>query len=167
MNCCSAPAERTQRAALTRVSPRAAAVIAAVFALDRITKFLAHKYLDGTAGLDWGLLRLTYVENTGAAFSMLRGMNWLFAAVAAVFLGAMFFWREEIAACGRAARLGMLLIAGGALGNLWDRLSCGAVADFIDFRVWPVFNAADSFITVGAALMALAFYRGGEKRCAR
>ncbi len=53
------------------------------------------------------------------------------------------------------------LILGGAVGNLIDRLRFGSVVDFLDFRVWPVFNLADSCITVGAALLAVSFWRKG------
>jgi signal peptidase II len=53
------------------------------------------------------------------------------------------------------------LILGGAVGNLMDRLRFGSVVDFLDFRVWPVFNLADSCITVGAALLAVSFWRKG------
>ena len=51
------------------------------------------------------------------------------------------------------------LILGGALGNLADRVRFGGVVDFLDFRIWPVFNLADSCITIGAALLAVSFWR--------
>ncbi|MDD2774148.1 MAG: signal peptidase II, partial [Elusimicrobiales bacterium] len=84
---------------------------------------------------------------------------------AAAMLAGLFLYRKRIEEGGGAlAAAGLALVAGGALGNLWDRIAYGAVTDFIDFRVWPVFNAADSFISVGAALMAFAFcFNGADK----
>ena len=63
---------------------------------------------------------------------------------------------KELCAYGPLVKWGLVLILGGALGNLYDRIALGFVVDFIDLRVWPVFNAADSFITVGGVMLALA-----------
>ncbi len=62
---------------------------------------------------------------------------------------------------GRWVPVGLALVLGGALGNLLDRARFGGVIDFIDFRVWPVFNLADSCITLGAILLAVSFWRRG------
>ncbi|MDE2237203.1 MAG: signal peptidase II, partial [Elusimicrobia bacterium] len=59
-------------------------------------------------------------------------------------------------------RWGLLLVLGGALGNLYDRLAYGFVVDFIDLRVWPVFNVADSCISVGAACLMLGLWLSGD-----
>ena len=141
-----------------------ALTIASIFALDRVTKFFARKYLSGTGGIElFRWLHLTYTENTGAAFSMLRGMNWLFIAVSVALLAGIYISRKQIECYGRSAKLGLLFVTGGALGNLWDRIFYGAVTDFVDFRIWPVFNAADSFITVGGIMLAVAFYFDGQE----
>lgn len=103
--------------------------------------------------------------NPGAAFSFLAGesgwQRWLFAAIAAA-ATLLIVW---LLRRGRDAWycLGLALILGGALGNLWDRLTMGAVVDFLLFhyRGWffPAFNVADSAITVGAALLILDSFR--------
>jgi signal peptidase II len=100
------------------------------------------------------------VYNKGAAFSFLAGApGWqtpFFAAVAVVASAVVswLLWRHPGR---RLLCVGLALILGGALGNLWDRLEWGAVADFLDFHAfgwhWPAFNVADSAITVGAALL--------------
>jgi signal peptidase II len=100
---------------------------------------------------------LTYVENPGASFGMFSGRNWIFIPVTLCMLGALYHWRGYLARHGRAGVLGSVLVALGALGNLYDRAVYGFVVDFLDFRVWPVFYLADSYICVGGALLGWAF----------
>ena len=98
---------------------------------------------------------LNYVENTGAAFGMFQNGNALLILVMLVIIGYMVHSWQEITRGGRYATWGAVLILPGALGNLYDRLTLGFVVDFLDVRVWPVFNAADSYITVGAVLLGV------------
>ncbi len=108
--------------------------------------------------------------NTGAAFSFLAGASgwqrWLFAAIAAG-ATALIVWLLRRGG-DRWYCLGLALILGGALGNLWDRLTVGAVVDFLLFhwRDWyyPAFNVADSAITAGAALLILDSFRQRRPR---
>jgi len=107
-----------------------------------------------------GVLAFTHVENSGIAFGMLRGQGWgLIAISAAAAAGIVYYWRRLSR---RSARLNLLTVLGlalplgGAVGNLLDRIRLGQVTDFIDFGWWPVFNLADTAITVGAVLFALA-----------
>lgn len=134
---------------------RGALAVAAVFVADRLTKYWARHWLEPVSPVEVApFFHLSYVLNTGAAFGMFQGNN---AALMAVSLGllAVLFWSWKRWPEGdRWGRLGLALVAGGALGNLYDRLFYGCVVDFLDFRVWPVFNAADSCISVGAALLA-------------
>ena len=98
---------------------------------------------------------LTYVENTGAAFGMFQNGNALLIVVMiAVITFIVWSWRD-IAHYGKIAQWGGVLILTGAIGNLYDRITLGFVVDFLDFRVWPVFNVADSCITVGAVLVGI------------
>ena len=111
-----------------------------------------------------GLFNLTYLTNTGAAFGMLAGAPtvWrqvFFVGVAALALGVMVFSYRQFRSQGKIFAHAIGLIAGGAVGNLIDRLRFGAVVDFLDFYVgthhWPAFNVADSAITVGVGLFIL------------
>ncbi|MDP2757163.1 MAG: signal peptidase II [Desulfurivibrionaceae bacterium] len=111
-----------------------------------------------------GLFNLTYLTNTGAAFGMLAGAQTIwrqvfFVGVAALALGVMAFSYRQFRSQGKIFAHAIGLIAGGAVGNLIDRLRFGAVVDFLDFYVgshhWPAFNVADSAICVGVGLFIL------------
>jgi signal peptidase II len=138
-------------------------VAAGVIALDQVTKALVlHALADGPITLV-GPVRLNLTRNTAGAFG-LGGAAVPFLAVVA--LGLVVF----MASSGATTRhpqlaLAVGLVLGGALGNLADRLFRGhgflngAVVDFVDFRVWPVFNLADAAITVGCLLLVWAGWR--------
>ena len=116
-----------------------------------------------------GFFNLVHVFNRGAAFSLLADApGWqspLFAAIALVasVVIVVLLFRN---AAERLFCAGLALILGGALGNLWDRITLGHVVDFLDFHVlgyhWPAFNLADSAITLGAALVILDGFRGSK-----
>jgi signal peptidase II len=141
---------------------------AAVLAVDRISKTVVtgamhlHQSVD-VAG-DW--VRLTYIHNRGAAFGLFPGSRWFLIAVsvlaAAIVVRAA--WRG-----GRPRIMVPLgLILGGAVGNLIDRVRRGEVVDFLDVGLgahrWPVFNAADSAVTIGVAWLAVAVLFGRSDR---
>lgn len=100
---------------------------------------------------------LNYVENTGAAFGMFQHGNGLLIGVMVAVIGYIVWSWKDLTRYGRVAEWGCMLILAGALGNLYDRLTLGFVVDFLDLRVWPVFNVADSCITVGAVLVGVGF----------
>lgn len=138
---------------------------ALIFALDRISKILALKFLAPAGSLDvFPFFRLTYVENTGAAFGSFKNGNLYLALISALVLFIMFKWKAELDRLGAAARWGFVFITAGALGNIYDRLALGFVVDYFDFIVWPVFNVADSFICIGAGLIALAAVKDEIKK---
>ncbi len=138
----------------------------AVVALDQVTKAVALGQLafGAPVGVVDDLLSLTLVMNPGLAFGLLgtvpRGWRWVVAALSLVALAVLArVALRVLPAGGRAGRLAIGLIFGGAVGNLIDRARFGAVVDFVDVHWggwhWPAFNAADSAITVGVALLAL------------
>jgi signal peptidase II len=123
-----------------------------------------------------GFFSLTHTENTGAAFSLFADSNahWktvmlIAFSVIALTVVSVLLWKNQHAHV--VTGIGLSLIMGGALGNLWDRLARGRVVDFLLFNVkryqWPVFNLADSAIVVGAGLLVLEilFHKssGGEE----
>ncbi len=135
-----------------------------VVVLDRVSKWLVATNInlhDSIVVLP-GFFRLTHVQNTGAAFGLFAdsGSEWkiailvMFSVLALVVVSAL-LWKNSHAIT--TTGVGLSLILGGALGNLWDRLLSGRVVDFFDFYVgsyhWPAFNVADSAIVIGALLL--------------
>ena len=120
------------------------------------------------------MLNLTLAYNTGAAFSFLADesgwQRWFFAVLAFGVSGFLVAWLAREPANHRWQNIALSLILGGALGNLWDRLSNphGAVVDFIDVYYrdwhWPAFNIADSAITVGAVMLVTLTLFGKQER---
>lgn len=132
---------------------------AAIVAADQFTKYLtvANIALGGEVPFLPGLLRFTYVRNTGAAFSSFEGMQWLFALIFAVFTVAILWeYFKKPLPFTKFDRWCIAAIYGGGLGNMIDRVRLGYVVDMIEteFMEFPVFNVADCFITCGCiALM--------------
>ena len=134
--------------------------VGGIVAADQITKYLtvANIALYEDVPFIPGLLQLTYVQNTGAAFSSFEGQQWLFALIFAAFTG-MIIWefRKNTMGFTTFERWCIAAIYGGGLGNMIDRVRMGYVVDMIEttFVEFPVFNVADCFITCGCiALMA-------------
>lgn len=133
---------------------------AGIVAADQITKYLtvANIPLYGTAEAIPGLFHLTYVQNTGAAFSSFQGMQWLFVVVFAVFTVAIIWeFSKKALAFTTVERWAIAAVYAGGLGNMIDRLRLGFVVDMIrvDFIDFPVFNVADCFITCGCIFLLL------------
>ncbi|MGE5654165.1 MAG: signal peptidase II [Bacillota bacterium] len=103
------------------------------------------------------LLRLTYTHNRGAAFGILQNKRPLFIVIAAVVVGLLIYYREEITQGRTILKLALSLVAAGALGNLIDRALRGYVVDFLEFAFvsFPVFNVADMAIVTGVSLFVL------------
>jgi signal peptidase II len=133
--------------------------------LDQLTKLLVLQRiaLHDTVPVIPGLLNLTYVRNTGAAFGMLNAHDFAYKplVVAGLAMGALLgilWYAKTFAGESWAARYGFVLIVAGAVGNLIDRVTLGYVVDFVDvylgsWHFWA-FNVADAAITVGAILFA-------------
>ena len=155
-------------ASLTRPARLLAVIATAALALDLLTKYLVVEHLENEEPIRLlgGALLLDVSRNPGAAFSFAQGATVLFTAVAVTVVVVILRTARKLRSTPWACSLGLLL--GGALGNLVDRLfrspgvGRGAVVDFIDFRVWPVFNIADSAIVVGGLLAVLLSFRGYE-----
>jgi signal peptidase II len=97
---------------------------------------------------------LTHVKNTGAAFGILQNANVLFIVIALAVVLLIVVYHRQLAQGSWLLTVAFGLQVGGAAGNLIDRLVRGYVTDFVDVRVWPIFNVADSAIVVGTALLA-------------
>jgi len=125
--------------------------------IDQFSKFLIRQgmFVNESIPLLKNIFHITYVENTGIAFGLFpQGQIFFIAISLVVILFIIFLDRKRLVKSpGEKYYLGLVL--GGALGNLIDRLRFGFVIDFLDFRVWPVFNLADSAVCIGGILMAI------------
>jgi len=131
-----------------------------IVAADQYTKWLTVANIPLFGQMDFipGVVRLTYVQNTGAAFSAFEGMQWLFALVFLVLTG-LIFWEyfKKSMPFTKLERWCIAAIYGGGLGNMIDRVRLGYVVDMIEteFITFPVFNVADCFITCGCILLMI------------
>lgn len=143
-------------------------IAAAAAIADQITKAIVRR-TDVSLRLG-NLFALRRTHNTGAAFSMLSGSGLFLTVVTAVLIAAVMLWLvARPNAQPKWARAGLWLVAGGGLGNLYDRIVYGAVTDFIEplFVRFAVFNIADIAIVCGAFIAACAFYIDEKRRESR
>lgn len=129
---------------------------AVVFAADFVAKtYLRSHFAFTSTPVIKNIFHITVVFNEGAAFNILSGKTTflIYAGIIFILLFLLFLKNEKrtdtlfLLSCG--------LIMGGALSNLYDRITLGYVVDYLDFRVWPVFNISDSCITIGTGLLLI------------
>jgi signal peptidase II len=153
-------------AATRRVVVALTAIAPAVVVLDQATKMLIRAWL--AEGESWpgrdGLLRLSHVENSGAAFGVLQDGGTLLLAATVIGVVALGAYLILSAASGWLSVGPLALILGGATGNLIDRAIRGTVTDFIDPTRYPAFNVADSAIVIGVAALAWVALRQPDGR---
>ena len=136
-----------------------------VVLLDQLTKALAETFL--TPGTSHPVVahvfHLTLVENQGIAFGLFPGADKSLLVIITLSIAILIAVGLRSAKLPWKTHVGIGLILGGALGNWIDRIRVGAVIDFLDFRVWPVFNLADSAITIGVCLyLGLILFKKAE-----
>ena len=131
-----------------------------VVIIDQITKAIAvTKLASGPVPAIGDIVSLSLVRNTGAAFGLFRHQTTAFIFISLIAIAFTIFYLVK-----RKVNfyLPFALILGGAVGNLVDRLRFGYVVDFIDLHFWPVFNVADSCITIGAIFLFVMIMRGKD-----
>lgn len=129
-----------------------------IVGVDQLVKYLivANIPLYGQAPLVPGIIKLTYVQNTGAAFSMLSGMQWLFVVIFVLLTALLVFeYFKKPMPFTKFERFCIAAVYGGGLGNMIDRVFLGYVVDMFqtEFITFPIFNVADIFITCGCILL--------------
>jgi signal peptidase II len=144
-----------------------AATTLAVLALDRWTKGLAIEHL-----LDSGVrsqpilgeyIRFTYVENRGAAFGLLQNQTAFFIVVGVIVIGVIIASYRYMTEPPMLLNVCLGLQLGGAVGNLIDRIRVGYVVDFVDLTFWPVFNVADSAISIGVVVLLIMSFKASRE----
>jgi signal peptidase II len=144
-----------------------------IVALDQVTKALIDDFmtLHESRTIVEGLVRLTYVQNRGAAFGILseaglpyQSLMFSVVSLLALLAIALYAWRMPVQS--RLPQTALAMVMGGAVGNLLDRARLGYVIDYVDMywgpHHWPAFNVADSAITVGVALLVIDILRNPE-----
>ncbi len=135
-------------------------IAALVLATDQLTKFLVRANMSpGQSVPEEGIVRITYVTNTGGAFGLFANQTFLLLFTAVLGVVAILFYYRYLAFDSQLFRVGLALQMGGAVGNLIDRLVYRCVTDFVYVRVWgdfywPAFNVADLSIVTGVIAMA-------------
>jgi signal peptidase II len=148
-------------------------IVGVIVALDQVTKALVDDFmtLHESRTIVEGLVRLTYVQNRGAAFGILseaglpyQSLMFSVVSLLALLAIALYAWRMPVQS--RLPQTALALVMGGAIGNLLDRARLGYVIDYVDVywgaHHWPAFNVADSAITVGVALLVLDILRNPQ-----
>ena len=135
--------------------------------LDQLTKYLTVFFLKpiDTLPIIKDVIHLTYVENPGAAFGMMKDARWLFMTVSTVAIIGLSIYLFKKKSQTKLENIALCFIIGGGIGNMIDRVALGYVVDMIDFRLidFAVFNVADSFVCIGAGLLMLFIILTGVK----
>jgi len=137
-----------------------------VLLTDQVTKAMVRSSMEvgqSDPVID-GVLWLTRVHNTGAAFGLFRGQQGMLIIIAVTVLAAIAYVIARVRPERPAARTALALVSAGALGNLIDRVTLGGVTDFLDIGRWPVFNVADISLDVGVAILVWWVLFGKEHR---
>lgn len=128
--------------------------------LDQVTKIMVQQNIDLMESIPVinGIFHITYILNPNSAFGILKFPNTVFIIIGIlVILLIVFLLRKKIAQKDKLVFFALIFILGGSLGNMIDRLRVGSVIDFLDFRIWPIFNIADSALNIGLFLLIIHF----------
>ena len=119
--------------------------------LDQLTKYLVKTsfQLKESMPIISNIFHLTYIQNFGAGFGILQNQKWILIFISMIVIGIIFYYFDKIKEKELLLQALVAFILGGTVGNLIDRLLNGYVIDFLDFKIWPIFNIADSFVTMG------------------
>ena len=142
-------------------------IIVVVVALDQLTKYLiqANLELNSSIPLIDGIFHITYIHNYGAAFSIFQNKTGFLIAMQLIVIAVVLVYLVKRQRKDHwCLLLSLSLIAAGGVGNLVDRAMNGYVVDFLDFRVWPIFNTADISVCVGCGLLILYMFFIDPKR---
>ena len=132
-----------------------------VIFLDQLTKFFIKQnfQLNESIPIIKNAFHLTYTTNTGSAFGLFKGFNLFFILFSVIVIFVIFYYLKQVKEKEKLMLFSLGLLLGGTIGNLIDRIAYGSVIDFIDFRVWPVFNVADSAVTISIILLIILLWK--------
>ena len=130
-------------------------IVFTIILIDQITKFLIKRYflVNQSLFIIDNIFYFTYLQNTGSGFGLFKNSTLLLIWISVIVIGLILYFY------GKLPKIASALILGGTIGNLIDRVFLGYVIDFIDFRIWPAFNIADSCLTIGVILLLISFMK--------
>jgi len=131
---------------------------------DQIIKIFVHQhmYLGQSIPIINDIIKITYVQNTGAAFSLFVGFSPYLAVVGIVVVAAVIYFHYQIPKGSYVLQLSLAFVLGGSLGNLVDRILYSFVIDYLDITIWPVFNLADLMINIGVIMLIYKLFEKEE-----
>ena len=145
-------------------------IIILFLGLDLISKYLVTKnmFVGESIKIINNFFSITYVKNTGAAWSILSSNTWIVTAISILIIIGIIFYIYKYASKNKLEVIALSMILGGAMGNLIDRIMNGYVVDFLDFNLfgwnYPIFNLADTFIVIGVILYIIYVWRNKDGR---
>ena len=127
--------------------------------LDQLTKILVRNNMNLFESIPVipKVFHITYIENPGAAFGILANQRTFFIIITLLILAGVFYFQRKLKTPRLILNISLGLVVGGAIGNLIDRLRVGTVTDFFDFRIWPIFNIADTAVVLGVIYLSYYF----------
>ncbi|MEK6869253.1 MAG: signal peptidase II [Nanoarchaeota archaeon] len=133
-----------------------------IILLDQTTKFLVKNalQLNQTLPIISNVFHLTYINNTGAGFGILKAQALILIFISVAVIGIILYNFDRIKNNETLLQILAGFVLGGTIGNLIDRLAYGHVIDFLDFQIWPIFNFADSFVTIGVIGLIIYLWKG-------
>ena len=128
---------------------------------DQLTKFFIRKNfkLNESIPIIKNIFHLTYITNTGSAFGLFKNFNLFFIIFSIIVIIVILYFIKKVKENEKFIQFAVGLLLGGTIGNLIDRIAYGSVIDFIDFRIWPVFNVADSAVTISVILLIILLWK--------
>ena len=129
--------------------------------IDQISKYLVriNFELNQSIPIINNIFHLTYITNSGAGFGILQQQKFLLIFISIIVIGFIFYYSNRIKEKEKLLQFLVGFVLGGTIGNLIDRVAYSYVIDFLDFRIWPIFNFADSFVTIGVLGLIIYFWK--------
>ncbi len=130
-------------------------IVFLIILFDQIVKYVieSNMFIGQSVAILPNIFHLTYILNPGAAFGILTNQRYFFIIIAIFLLAIIIYFRKQILKMSKSLQIGIAMLSGGAVGNMIDRIFIGKVIDYIDFRVWPIFNLADVSIVLGCIII--------------
>lgn len=132
--------------------------VAGLILIDQIAKYIARTQLKKPFQLIPGILHFNLVKNTGIGFGLLEEKNIILIFITVLIIGLLVYYFKYLSE-DKHSNAALCMITAGAVSNLIDRIFLGNIIDFIDFQIWPVFNLADSFITLGIIFLIYSMFK--------